>query len=142
LFSETAETPHLARCGADVGTVKTYSCTEPNTGRLSENTEKKNLLATMEAVIGQLETAFVKVMANKGASGVDRQSVGEVKRNWEKVFPELRLSLQTMEYQPGDIRRVWIPKSGGGQRGLGIPNVIGRVFVRKTLHFRANFTAV
>ncbi|MDH4200165.1 MAG: hypothetical protein OEV66_07270 [Spirochaetia bacterium] len=109
---------------------------------MSENTEKKNLLATMEAVIGQLETAFVKVMANKGASGVDRQSVGEVKRNWEKVFPELRLSLQTMEYQPGDIRRVWIPKSGGGQRGLGIPNVIGRVFVRKTLHFRANFTAV
>jgi hypothetical protein len=98
LFSETAEIPHLARCGADVGKVKTYSCTEPNTGRLSENTEEKNLLATMEAVIGQLETAFVKVMANKGASGVDRQTVGEVKGNWEKIFPELRLSLQTMEY--------------------------------------------
>jgi RNA-directed DNA polymerase len=29
-------------------------------------------------------------------------------------------------YQPGDIRRVWIPKSGGGQRGLGIPNVVDR----------------
>ena len=29
-------------------------------------------------------------------------------------------------YQPGDIRRVWIPKSGGGERGLGIPNVIDR----------------
>ena len=28
---------------------------------------------------------------------------------------------------PGDIRRVWIPKTGGGQRGLGIPNVIDRV---------------
>jgi hypothetical protein len=37
-------------------------------------------------------------MANKGASGVDRQTVGEVKGNWEKIFPELRLSLQTMEY--------------------------------------------
>jgi group II intron reverse transcriptase/maturase len=29
-------------------------------------------------------------------------------------------------YQPGDIRRVWIPKPGGGERGLGIPNVIDR----------------
>jgi RNA-directed DNA polymerase len=30
-------------------------------------------------------------------------------------------------YQPGNIRRVWIPKTGGGERGLGIPNVIDRV---------------
>lgn len=30
-------------------------------------------------------------------------------------------------YMPGDIRRVWIPKSGGGERGLGIPNVIDRM---------------
>ena len=30
-------------------------------------------------------------------------------------------------FRSGDIRRVWIPKSGGGQRGLGIPNVVTRV---------------
>ncbi|MEZ6189347.1 MAG: reverse transcriptase domain-containing protein [Planctomycetota bacterium] len=42
------------------------------------------------------------------------------------MLAKLRASL--LEDAPaGDIRRVWIPKGGGGQRGLGIPNVIDRV---------------
>src|SRR5258706_15469958 len=35
-------------------------------------------------------------------------------------------ALQDGSYRPGEIRRVWIPKSDGGQRGLGIPNVVDR----------------
>lgn len=42
-------------------------------------------------------------------------------------MPKLRQALLRGNYQPGDIRRVWIPKAGGGQRGLGIPNVIDRM---------------
>jgi group II intron reverse transcriptase/maturase len=38
----------------------------------------------------------------------------------------LHRALLNGSYQPGDIRRVWIPKPGGGQRGLGIPNVVDR----------------
>jgi RNA-directed DNA polymerase len=42
------------------------------------------------------------------------------------LLPELQKSLLDGTYQPGDIRRVWIPKPGGGERGLGIPNVVDR----------------
>ena len=48
--------------------------------------------------------------------------VGEARR----LVPVLHRVLLDGTYQPGDIRRVWIPKSGGGQRGLGIPNVVDR----------------
>ncbi len=123
LFSDAAEISKET----EVGKVKTYSSTKPDSERLSENTEKKNLLATMEAVIYGLEIAFRKVISNKGAPGTDRQSVADVEANWERIFPELQRSLHTMDYHPGDIRRVWIPKSGGGKRGLGIPNVIDRI---------------
>jgi group II intron reverse transcriptase/maturase len=40
---------------------------------------------------------------------------------------KLDASLRDGTYRPGAIRRVWIPKAGGGERGLGIPNVVDRV---------------
>src|SRR6202521_5167004 len=43
------------------------------------------------------------------------------------LIARLRRDLLEGCYRPGDIRRVWIPKPGGGQRGLGIPNVVDRV---------------
>jgi group II intron reverse transcriptase/maturase len=44
----------------------------------------------------------------------------------QSILPRLRRALLDGTYQPGDIRRVWIPKPDGSQRGLGIPNVIDR----------------
>ena len=64
---------------------------------------------------------------NQGAPGPDRQSIEEVGNHLPEVLSTLARTLQDGSYRPGDIRRVWIPKSGGGQRGLGIPNVIDRV---------------
>ena len=43
-----------------------------------------------------------------------------------EVVPELAKALWAGTYEPGHIRRVWIPKTGG-QRGLGIPNVVDRM---------------
>ena len=75
---------------------------------------------------GNLRTALAKVARNKGAPGVDRQTVREVVRHAGHLLPKLKHALLTESYVPGDVRRVWIPKPSGGQRGLGIPNVVDR----------------
>ena len=81
----------------------------------------------MESVVEQLQEAFEHVASNHGAPGPDRESVEAVRERWPKLMSELREALEQGTYEPGAIRRVWIPKPGGGQRGLGIPNVIDRV---------------
>jgi group II intron reverse transcriptase/maturase len=86
----------------------------------------------MEEVAASLDVAFKAVAANKGAPGPDRQSIEQVKKHLKVVLPALRTSLLDGSYRPGDIRRVWIPKSGGGKRGLGIPNVVDRVVQEAT----------
>lgn len=50
-----------------------------------------------------------------------------MRMHWPTLRRTLSESLHEGTYEPGTIRRVWIPKAGGGQRGLGIPNVIDRV---------------
>lgn len=82
----------------------------------------------LEAVASpaNLATALLNVVRNKGAPGVDGRSVDEVLGSARSLLPRLLRALLDGTYQPGDIRRVWIPKPGGGERGLGIPNVIDR----------------
>jgi len=82
---------------------------------------------TMEEVVSRLTAALVKVVSNKGAPGPDGQAVGELVEQWPTAGPRLAAALLKGTYQPGATRRVEIPKAGGGQRGLGIPNVIDRV---------------
>jgi group II intron reverse transcriptase/maturase len=90
---------------------------------------------TMEEVAREenLRWAFQQVASNRGAPGPDRQSVGEVREHLADVLLELRRELLAGSYQPGDIRRVWISKVGGGHRGLGIPNVVDRI-VQQAVH--------
>jgi RNA-directed DNA polymerase len=100
---------------------------DPHAAPQPDDREQQARLATLEDVASLLELAFEKVAANKGAPGPDRQTIGEVRKHQVEILSELRRSLLEETYRPGDIRRVWIPKSGGGQRGLGIPNVVDRV---------------
>jgi group II intron reverse transcriptase/maturase len=74
-----------------------------------------------------LRWAFRRVASNRGAPGPDRQQIEEVREQLDEILPKLREDLLVGRYRPGNIRRVWIPKAGGGQRGLGIPNVIDRL---------------
>ena len=83
--------------------------------------------ARMEEVLERLEEAFAHVAANKGAPGPDGRTIEQVRMNLPEILTKLRKAMRDGTYQPGDIRRVWIPKASGGQRGLGIPNVVDRV---------------
>jgi group II intron reverse transcriptase/maturase len=85
------------------------------------------------AAPANLATALMNVARNKGAPGVDGCSIREVVGASYLLLPKLRRALLDGSYRPGDIRRVWIPKPGGGQRGLGIPNVVDR-WVQQAAH--------
>jgi RNA-directed DNA polymerase len=84
---------------------------------------------TMEEVASgyNLKEAFRQVSSNHGAPGVDGTTIEQVREHLDEILSRLRRELLSGTYRPGEIRRVWIPKAGGGQRGLGIPNVIDRV---------------
>ena len=90
---------------------------------------------TMEEVANEqtLREAFSRVKSNDGAPGPDGQSVQEVAKHLSDILPKLIRELLEETYQPGAIRRVWIAKAGGGQRGLGIPDVIDRM-VQQAVH--------
>lgn len=74
-----------------------------------------------------LNRAYKRVKANKGASGVDGMSVDKaldwLKENREELLGKIRAG----KYKPSPVRRVEIPKDNGGVRKLGIPTVIDRV---------------
>jgi RNA-directed DNA polymerase len=81
----------------------------------------------MEEVVERLDSALLKVVANKGAAGPDGMTVGVLRERWPAIASRLRVGLLEGTYRPGGIRRVMIPKADGGQRALGIPNVADRV---------------
>ncbi len=83
--------------------------------------------ATMDEVVERLGSALSKVVSNKGAPGPDGVTVGALREQWPSVSPGLRRDLLEGRWRPGEVRRALIPKAGGGQRGLGIPNVVDRV---------------
>jgi RNA-directed DNA polymerase len=79
-----------------------------------------------------LNQAYRRVKANKGAPGVDGPTVGELGA-WLKEHQEpLIAALRDGSYQPQLARGVEIPKPGGGVRQLGIPTVVDR-FVQQAL---------
>lgn len=81
----------------------------------------------MNKVVEGLEMAFNKVAANNGAPGPDGRTIEDVEEHLPAIIRKLSNSLLAGTYKPGGIRRVWIDKSGGGKRGLGIPNVVDRM---------------
>lgn len=74
-----------------------------------------------------LQAAWKRVRRNKGSHGMDGVSVERFAARQEVYIEELHQALKEGRYQPLPVKRVEIPKAGGGKRPLGIPAVKDRV---------------
>lgn len=97
-------------------------------------TEQSQQALLLQALTREnLQQAWKRVKANKGAAGVDgldiEQSAQLIRTNW----PTIRNQLLQGTYRPSPVRRVSIPKPDGGQRELGIPTVTDRLIQQALL---------
>ena len=75
-----------------------------------------------------LREAWRRVRSNRGAAGVDKQSIGSVEQyGVDRFLAELAAQLRAGEYGAQAVRRTYIPKADGSARPLGIPTVRDRV---------------
>ena len=88
----------------------------------------------MERILSRdnLNAAYLQVVRNKGAAGVDGMEYTELKEHLRKNGDTIREQLRTRTYKPQPVRRVEIPKPDGGVRNLGVPTVTDR-FVQQAV---------
>lgn len=88
--------------------------------------EEKSL---MEAIVSEenMRRAYRQVVGNRGSAGVDGMEVEELKDYLKIHWQRIKEELLSGTYRPGAVRKVVIPKPGGGERTLGIPRVLDRM---------------
>lgn len=80
-----------------------------------------------------LQAAWKRVKANKGAAGVDGLDIEHTGRMLQAKWPQIRQELLAGQYRPSPVRKVMIPKPDGSQRELGIPTVLDRLIQQALL---------
>ena len=103
----------------------------------SSETERKERMDTsslMEQILSSenLNEAYLQVIRNKGAEGVDGMKYTELKEHLFKNGEEIKKQLRNRKYKPQPVRRVEIPKPDGGVRNLGVPTVTDR-FIQQAI---------
>ncbi len=85
--------------------------------------------ALLEAMLTRenMQQAWKRVKANKGAAGVDGLDIAQTTQYLVTAWPMIRDQLLAGTYRPSPVRRVLIPKPDGSQRELGIPTVTDRL---------------
>ncbi|MGA9522658.1 MAG: group II intron reverse transcriptase/maturase [Myxococcaceae bacterium] len=91
--------------------------------------------ALMERMVegGNAKAALKRVRQNKGSPGVDGMTVDELPQHLAENWEQIRAQLLEGTYQPKPVRKVEIPKSGGGVRQLGIPTALDRFLQQSIL---------
>ena len=90
----------------------------------------------MENILSRenMMTAYRRVVANKGAPGVDKMTVAQLQPYLATHWPRIKEELLNDRYRPAPVRGVEIPKPGGkGMRLLGIPTVLDRL-IQQAIH--------
>jgi group II intron reverse transcriptase/maturase len=95
---------------------------EEASGFMEEVLRRENVMA-----------AYRRVVRNQGAGGVDGRSVDDLKHQIREDWPQIREALLSGTYKPSPVRKVEIPKPGGGVRMLGIPTVMDRMIQQAIL---------
>ncbi|WP_178117677.1 group II intron reverse transcriptase/maturase [Pseudomonas sp. R5(2019)] len=80
-----------------------------------------------------LKRAWKRIKANKGAAGIDGLDIDQTADHLLTVWATIRQQLLSGIYRPSPVRRVVIPKSGGGECELGIPTVTDRLIQQALL---------
>lgn len=104
----------------------------PDTGSAAPPTGPGGLLAAM-LTRQNLQLAWKRVKANKGAAGVDGLDIEQTAQTLRTSWPDIRQSLLQGRYRPSPVRKVMIPKPDGTQRELGIPTVTDRLIQQALL---------
>jgi RNA-directed DNA polymerase len=91
---------------------------------VSESKSKEKPFVISKRVVWN---AYEKVKANKGAAGVDGESIAEFERNLQRNLYKLWNRMSSGTYFPPPVRAVEIPKKGKGVRTLGVPTVADRI---------------
>lgn len=100
----------------------------------TERKERMDTSSLMEQILSKenLNAAYLQVIRNKGAEGVDGMMYTELKEHLEKNGEIIKEQLRTRKYKPQPVRRVEIPKPDGGVRNLGVPTVTDR-FIQQAI---------
>ena len=107
---------------------------EESSANLGDECSGEGVVMAKMLLRQNLINAMKRVVGNKGKPGVDGMHVEEL-RDWLKTddnWSQLRAELVEGRYVPKPVRRVEIPKAGGGVRMLGIPTVVDR-FIQQAL---------